>query len=359
MAILDFNTGIQMGLVGDTAAVDGKGTTDASKIGHRVLEGFLIDRVNHRDEVAHLTWTSRNEVWVSWYMWQEEYDLNAGRDGRAVIAFRGIDASGSEVYWGAIDGQAGASDRTASFYLYGAGESPSDTSSGTSIIQNIDLMPYDGVRSRVDVHVKLDNVNGEVDVYINQNLVGSFVGDTILNPDLTTVSNCHFGMLGEYISGLVSKNNDCMFSAAFAADESTVPITMVQSEVNANGTLQQMTGDYTDVSLLGDWDDATKVTADAAGQTSTFGKSALPAQYQTGYELIAVGVNSRTAVALDYTIASLAHVLDNGTTVKEGTEIPLDDLLQYRKTIFHTDADDNPWTATAFDATQIGLKAKL
>lgn len=359
MAILDFNTGIQMGLVGDTAAVDGKGTTEASKIGHKVLEGFLIDRVNHSDEVAKLSWTSRNEVWVSWYMWQEEYDINAGRDGRAVIAFRGIDANGSEVYWGAIDGQSGASDRTASFYLYAAGQSPSDTSSGTSIIQNIDLQPFDGVRKRVDVHIKLDNVNGEVDVYINQALVGSFSGDTILNPDLTTVSNCHFGMLGEYISGVVDKNNDCMFSAAFAADEDTVPITMVQHEINANGTYTQMTGDYTDVSLLGDWDDSDKVYADQAGLVETFQKSATPDQYQAGYDLIAVGVNTRSAVGDAFAISALSHIAYNGSTLKEGSDIPLDDLLQPRKTIFHTDADNNAWTAAALDATELGLKSKL
>jgi len=358
MAILDFNTGIQMGLYGDTAAVDGKGVLTKSRIGHHVLEGFVVDRVNHRDEVAVLKWTDRNEVWISWYMWQPEKDPHPSRDERPVITLSGTDSNGDLVQWGVIDGLIEDSGRQARVSLYPAGVDNSSTTGFTDIITGIDLMPANAVRSRVDLHVKLDNVNGEVQVYINQALVGEFLGDTILNPDLTTVNKAHFGMLGNYRNGLVDYDNDCTFSAAFAADEDTVPITMVQSAITGNGTEQDMIGDYTDINLLGDWDDATNIRSDATEQTSTFDKDAVPIQYQSGYDLIAVGVNTRSAVGDAQTINNISHVIDDGLNTVEGPLIALDDLFQPRKTIYHTAADGGAWTASKLDSTQIGVRSK-
>lgn len=358
MAILDFNTGIQMGLYGDTALVAGKGVTNPARIGHYVKEGFIVDEENHRDEVAILRWTDRNEIWISWYMYQEEQDPNPARHARPVITLSGTDISGDEVQWGVIDGFSASGGRQARFALYPAGVTNDSSSGWTQIIPNIDLMPTDDVRTRVDIHVKLDDVAGEVDVYINQSLVGQYVGDTILNPDLTTLNKAYFGMLGDYEQGLVDYNNDCTFSAAFCADEPTVPITMVQHEINANGAKQDMSGDYTDINTLGDWNDATRLESNATNQTSIFQKSSVPANFLTGYELISVGINTRSAVGAGQPINNITHVLNDTVNEVEGAVIAVDDLLQPRKTIFATAADGGAWDATKLDATEVGVKSK-
>ena len=358
MAILDFNTGIQMGLVGDTALVAGKGVTNPARIGHYVKEGFIIDEENHRDEVAILKWSDRNEIWISWYMYQEDQDPNPARYARPVITLSGTDSGGDEVQWGVIDGFSSSGGRQARFALYPAGVDNDSSTGWIEIIPNIDLMPTDDVRTRVDIHVKLDDVSGEVDVYINQSLVGQYAGDTIQNPNLTTLNKAYFGMLGDYEQGLVDYNNDCTFSAAFCADEPTIPITMVQHEINANGARQDMSGNYTDINLLGDWDDSTRLESDATNQTSTFQKSSVPANFITGYELISVGINTRSAVGAGQPMNNISHVIDNGSIIVEGATISIDDLLSPQKTIFTTAPDGGAWDAAKLDATEVGVKSK-
>lgn len=358
MAILDFNTGIQMGLRGDTALIAGKGVVDAGQIGHYVKEGFIIDIENHRDEVAILQWTARNEVWISWYMYQPQRDIAPARRGSPVITLEGIDSNGELVQWGAMDGATDTGGRAARFYLYPEGVNNQSSTGYVQILADIDLMPTNAVRTRVDLHVLLDDVNGAVDVYINQSLVAGYVGDTILNPNLTTLTKSYFGMLGNYSNGAVEYDNDCTFSAAFAADEDTVPITMVQHEINANGAKQEMTGDYTDINTLGDWDDTTRLESDATNQTSIFDKTNVPTNFVTGYELISVGINTRSAVGDGQPTNNITHVINDGVNEVEGAVIAVDDLLQPRKTIFTTAADGGAWDATKLDATEVGVKSK-
>lgn len=340
MAILDFATGFSSALIGNTANFVG-GVPDGTQNGHYVLEGIEVINQGIRDKICSLSWTPRTEVWISYYHYQGTRDTTINQQEIPPFMIEGLNANGDLRRYVYFDVNL-ANDNRVDLVV-----------DGRILIPSMNLVPANNTRTRVDVHIKMDAVNGEADVWFNQTLVGTFRGDTS-DVELTEFDRCSMGFSGDWDFGGFSLK----WSAAFAADEESVGITMVQHEINGNGNLQQMSGGYTDINTLNAFDDVTRLESNATNQTSTFTKGATPPIFGSGYEIIALGLSSRAAVGAANSINNISHVIDDLTNTIESPNIPVDQLIQPRKHLFTTAPDGGAWTAAKLDATQVGVKSK-
>jgi len=328
MAILAFATG------GSTTAngtpPSDLGTTTASRIAPDAREGLGVNeglRNTYQMNFDEIT----GDYWLSFYWYADDASwVSSGTE--AVI----------EVRDGAQE----------SLRLTGAGDELCDLSwwngaGFTTIASNIPMT--DNTLYRVDIQY-VRAVSGAIRLYINGTLNVEDLRDTTgntLDPD-----NVLFGTPGG-----PAVADATYFSSMFIADEDTRAITMVQNTLTGDGGTTDMTGTYTDVNDFGLLEDTNKITSGAANQVQLMTKSALPAPYNTGYDIVGLGVYARAAVGISGS-ANMEFVQDDTVNQVTSGDIALDEFLSPKTHVFTTAPDGGAWDVTKLDAAEIGVKSK-
>lgn len=147
------------------------------------------------------------------------------------------------------------------------------------------------------------------------------------------------------------------FSSIFVADSDTRNTVMLPATANAAGAHSDMTGAYTDIDETGTPNDTDKLTTSTAGDVSTFGKTALPAGYNSGYNVEGVLVSARAQKA-PTSPQNLQLAVRSGTTDGFSGNKALDTSFGPHQAFFATDPNTAAaWTFANADACQIGVKA--
>lgn len=327
MAVLAFATGTSTAAVGSLNFTD-LGSTVATYMAPDAQESMGID-----GESAHaltLEFPAQSgDFWVSFYVYHRAttwsnntwFNIRSGTD--AFLYFNSDTTENTDIFW-------------------------HNGSNATTVQSNADI--GFGTLDRIDIEF-VRAVSGAIRIYKNNVLSYSYLGDTTTNtaqPD-----NITFGCPSNSTGATVASH----FSSVMVADEDTRAIIAIQNTLTGNGLQTDMTGSYTDVDELGVLNDADKLISDAINETQTLTKSALPAAYNTGYEIIGLGIYARAAVGIP-AISNMEFVQTDNTNTATSGDKALDGVLSAKTHVFTLAPDGTAWDVTKLNNTDIGIKSK-
>lgn len=215
----------------------------------------------------------------------------------------------------------------------------------------------------VEIHFKLDDTVGEIEVKLNGSAAFTFSGDT--NPAaLSDVARIYFSNVGpstnQYIDDLAINDTSGSVNNSWIGDEVGVLL-----KPNGNGGASDMTGsdgDSTDNYLLVDDfphdSDATYIAAATTGLKDLFEATALPAlPTLTQITSVQPAVIARRADAA--TPANIDVILVSGATEDASAPIPINTGYQiHYGTIYEADPDDSaPWDEPKVNALEFGVES--
>lgn len=325
MAILAFGTSVADFYTGSQAEVN----TTTGGIGPYVNEGLRIGTVT--SDIVNFT--SSTEIWFSAYFYREGQRV----DGNFI---RLLDENDQEIFYltAFVDND------TFEFRSY-------DGTSTTTLVSDGAGFPFEQT-VRMDIRVVLDGVNGVVEAYLNGAQIGStFNGNT--NPRGST------GIAGLQIRGDNYLGDLLRVSAIMVSDESTLNVSYVQTKPTGAGNYSEWNGAYTDVDEVGYDDSDYLVSYDTLGETSSFTKAAISADFNdTDHDVLAVGVSTRAWRATAGTVWNLETMVRSGTSDSYGTAETLELTKQPIRQIFSTDPNTaSAWTVTSAGAAEIGVRS--
>lgn len=208
--------------------------------------------------------------------------------------------------------------------------------------------PGSGTVQRIDVRLKRGDTDGEARVYVNGMLQFTFSGKT----SWTGIGS---GIDMMMMAGGRSSSHGGNWSQMIAADEDTRSLELAHVKPNAAGGNAGWSGLFSDVNAVG-IDDNTRIVATALNQITTFQTQALPAGYNSGYDVVAmiVGARGRKGVTTDHKVRSATRV--SGTSY-ELADFSLATGFGSSQTINTlSPATGLPWTYTEVGAAEIGVK---
>ena len=205
---------------------------------------------------------------------------------------------------------------------------------------------------RIDIHLKLDDTTGAFELKVDGAApLLSFAGDTILN-GISTIDRLY---LGSYGGGGVG-----YFINLMVADEDASEWIAIDLATAANGNYTAWTGDEAAIDDRGNNYAATEadlIYSQAADERESFTGSAIAASYDTGWDVIAVGVLAqarRTGAG-----GNLALFCRSGSTDADAAAETLAATWSGYQKFFATDpATAAAWaTVNTAEAAQIGVKS--
>jgi hypothetical protein len=207
-------------------------------------------------------------------------------------------------------------------------------------------------KTTIDIHVKLDNSAGVFEWYVNETLVGSFAGDTILSTD-TTASRV---ILDNPVTS--TPTAEPMISQCVIADESTIGCKVFQHTLTANGANTGWDGPgYTGYNMGA----RSTVQQDTALHTGTANaiETAVPDDLlATGLYIRGVAVNACARRSGD-ALTKVDPVLRSGGTNYFGTEKSIGYGNTHAQHIWATDpATAAAWDSTGVNQIEAGVRAK-
>jgi hypothetical protein len=219
--------------------------------------------------------------------------------------------------------------------------------SGTVTLISDMSYPVDS-KNEWDIYLKIHATTGEVKVYKNKVLVGSFNGDT------STDNN--------QIDRLLFKStspdwNQAYYSQIIIADENTIGFKLASLTPNADDSTVNWTGDYTDIDefTLGGTD---FITSDTLNAVALFNKANLNTLYN-GWEVKGLTISTRYDISAGSTVNDLQHAVKTGGNTYTGASLGTvkDGTVHVKQTLFATNPDtSNPWTTTEINGSSIGCK---
>jgi len=209
---------------------------------------------------------------------------------------------------------------------------------------------------RLDIRFFFDSVNGAVEVYKDGVSFGTpYSGDLTNSGAWTGVG--YWGLSCVYNDG--GDHSYTYWSSVFWADEDSRDIECVQIHPGAAGSNSDLTGSYADVDGIG-YDEGSSIYAASgtAGDASSFDLATVTTDFDTGYDVIAVGVSvtgkKGTAASKDVDI-----LIRSGTTEDTFSADALELGLVTRQNLWHTNPDTAAaWTISEAKAVEIGVKLK-
>lgn len=207
-------------------------------------------------------------------------------------------------------------------------------------------------RYQIDIQASIADSGGAIRMYVDGSLYLEFTGDTLTNT-ATTADSVEIGGLNSSTSSYLT-----IISSLMIREDDTRQAKIYETSLTGAGGYAEMTGAYTDVDELGSINDADKLVATAAGQRSTFAKSALPAGADSGMQVSALVVGARGLRSADATITGVNLLAESGATLGESATKPLDVSFSPVNGIFVTDPNTSAaWTFSAVDAAKVGIKS--
>lgn len=319
--------------VGETQLITGDGmtTTVASAIdaGGYTNSAIQIDEENTLTEHIVYVDAPAGVLWCSFtYYGYRNFWSNTDR----VVALK--DTNGDPIVW--CDATSG---EDLVFYV---NDGTTDTEIGRLV---------DGYNANNRVDFKVDmGVSGGGELYLNGNLVNS----AAVNMSARTLDMASFSF-----RAIAAANSDyTRFGVFIIADEDTRGMTVQEARPTADGVVfTDFSGDYTALNNNG-VNEGGAVQGVSAGDTQSYDVDNLHTDFSTGYEIVAVILNSRSSHGSGSALDQLAHIITDGTNTLEGGDIQLDTVAQPRFSIFTTAPDGSAWDETNFNAAEFGLRAK-
>lgn len=205
---------------------------------------------------------------------------------------------------------------------------------------------------RFDMNFVTDGVNGSVRVYVNGALDGEATGlDTTNGGTRTGVSQIEIRPVVH--SGVPGSNT--YLSAIMCADEDLRNAHYIQVRPGSAGSNSDWTGSYTDIDESG-YNDTDAIAANNTGETSTFNLSAVTTDFDSGYNVIGVGVSSRSWGGASSS-SDINLVAQSGTTQASSATKTIEVGKNPYQHIFDNNPDTSAaWTISEAKAAEIGVK---
>jgi len=223
------------------------------------------------------------------------------------------------------------------------------SSFGSSIATSGVSIPND-TRIRLDIHVKMHDTLGVIEVYKDQELMMSFSGDTNLMSHITGVG------AARHFNPRSASTYTYAHSGMILADEDTRGMILHEAVATAAGATSSWTGSYTGIAETG-IDDTDIISSNAANQVGTFVMEDVHADLAY-YEPVAVVLTARAQRGSGpQTIQGVARIGSTDyTQALEGTIINL--TYSGHCVVFdESPATTDPWTLSEIAAAEFGLKS--
>lgn len=205
--------------------------------------------------------------------------------------------------------------------------------------------------NRFDLRINLDGASGNIDLYINGVSEISISGDTI--PDATGTWD-EFILGNGYAIASTSTAYFLIWSEVFLADEDTRDIKMLEVAVDGNGNYTAWSGDYLDVDNATALGDDSSIYTTASGNRESFTCASLSATYNSGYDVLAVGVKARAVKQPGSDDIQL--MVRSGTTDSDSTAISTNTLLDRVTALWANDPNTaSAWTYANADSAEVGV----
>jgi len=205
---------------------------------------------------------------------------------------------------------------------------------------------------RFDMNFVTDGTSGSVAVYVNGTLDGEVTGlDTTNGGTRTGVNQVEIRPIIH--NGAPGTNT--YISAIMCADEDLRNAHYVQIRPGSAGSNSDWTGSYTDVDESG-FNDNDAISANNSNEISTFNISTVTTDFDTGYDVIGVGVSSRSwgGAASSSDVSLVAR---SGTTDGSGSTKTIGVAKKPYQSIFSVNPDTSTaWTISEAKAAEIGIK---
>lgn len=214
------------------------------------------------------------------------------------------------------------------------------------VIAPLGTMPTDlqNAINRLDVHFKANGVF----VYLNGILQAS------LNSNLTRPTKPITKLSATSTGGWVSQ-----VSSMFVTDEDARHVQMVQHSITGDGDYHsEMVGSYAAINGLATLGTTGGITASYTNAHRTFKHSSMPSEFNSGYDILAVGVVARASSAGVGGVNSMSILASDGSTTVESVDTPLDAVNRPKKAILTNAPDGGLWNVAKFDAAEFGIRTK-
>ena len=208
------------------------------------------------------------------------------------------------------------------FYTVGGGFSV-QLRNGASWVTVIPLVActFNNGGSRIDMKVKIDPTVGEIEVYINGFLQGSFLGNTQLSTS-TTFNQCSF------FNFRYDRSYNSYWSQVLVQSDTTLQVEVLQGIPDATSFYQEQdSGGLTDIN-----NSSARLEADIAkmvctnpADKSTFTTTGIPAQFDTGWVVTNIVSVVRASSGAGSTINAVAPMVRTATGVDSfALDLPTD-----------------------------------
>lgn len=326
MAILDYATTIVEMHEGTPSGV-GDSTTGSTAYTRRSIITYSAS------PLAYLEWNSTSEIWCSFRM-RGNLDDSTGDmvvvyadNGDAVFRMQKNNNSTSNIDFEWHDGTSWTDFKS---------------SWGDSSYYTV---------ARWDIRIKIDAIDGAIDVYKDGRL------DVSIGPVDTTNAGTRSG-LTQFRIGSWSGEGWYSLSAIIIADEPTLVMDYVQTWPAGNGTYNEWDGaDYTFIDGV-DFDDAEMIESETLDARYTYTLPTVTTDFDTGHEVAAVCSSARVYKG-NVEGKNFCHMVRSGTSDSYGPTRSVDLIKRPSREIFETDpATGTTWSMAAAKAAEIGFQIK-
>lgn len=309
-------------------------STTAARLAPYAKEG--VD-CNFPGRFARMKFTPVSELWVRFHVWglqmgQTSSGLNTGQFWRAYEV-----EAGTRLFSIDLDGSTDTA-----FEMW---DGAAFTEFGTASTPMLSSALY-----KVDIRLKLDNVSGEFQFYVNDVLMITYTGDTIRTA-ATTISCV------ELDGGYIGAEANQIFSGVIVSTTDTRNMVFHQGQMTAAGATSDWTGAYTDVTKL-TVDDTTFISSGTADQVETYVAENVNAAL-SAYSVEAVVLATRTRRGTTGPQNLQAVVRQSGVDHVTADLTGIDGAYGAIRAIMTANpATSGAWTIAEIDAAEFGVKSK-
>lgn len=211
---------------------------------------------------------------------------------------------------------------------------------------------------RYDIHFKMHDTLGEIEIYVDNVLEGSFYGDTVRSTSTTvnefTINNWY---------GNTSYLYDSYYSQILVQSDDTRGIAVVSAQANGSTAYaDQDSGAVTDINSIygkGSAVDTSKLIFSSANSTSAFVTLGIDAQFDTGWEVVSVVTNVRSMYGAASPVTNIAPMIRTATNVDSFATAVASTPLLFKTGFaeFPLNPDTSAaWTVAEAEAASVGVR---
>lgn len=203
-------------------------------------------------------------------------------------------------------------------------------------------------KNTIDIKCKIDASVGEFSIYINNELKGTFTGDTTVSGE-SSVDKITLG-------GMVSSGTFAHHSQIIVADTITIGAFAETIAMTADGDNTAWTGTFADIDDIGINDDGTFISSTSAGDLEDFVASDIT--LPTNYSIAAVVMNARTRRGATGP-QGMQIIERQSATDYFGSDQTLNLGFEPKQEVFSVDLDTSvQWTQAGVNSAKFGVRSR-